>query len=191
MKSFGLEKRDLLQKNVTAVKTIQETVQNQFTSALDRYMAVVSVDGNSDLAKQYRKLEKQYNKCDDEVSKLENKVNDFEHLSHDLIKEWKKELKQYSDKEMRKASSKKMKETDARLDKLLASMNQSVAATKPVLKQLHDHVLFLKHNLNSQAIAGLQQESEQIKVDADKVIATMQASITESQNFIDEMGLIK
>ncbi len=92
---------------------------------------------------------------------------------------------------MKKSSARKMKETDAKLDKLLASMNQSLATTKPVLKQLHDQVLFLKHNLNSRAIAGLQQESAQIKTEVNKVIATMQSSIAESQTFIDGMGLME
>ena len=191
MGKFGIEKRDLLQSNVVAVKAIQEAVQGQFTSALDRYMAVVDVNGSTKLEKQYKKLDKEYNQCAKTVNKLDNKVKDFERLSRDLMKEWKKELKQYSNKEMKKSSAAKMNNTGKKLDALLVSMNQSLATTKPVLKQLHDQVLFLKHNLNSQAIAGLQQESAKIKAEVDKVVANMNASIAESQKFINDMGLME
>ena len=191
MGKFGVEKRDLLKNNVTDVKSIQEAVQGQFTSALDRYLAVVGGAGSTDLAKQYNKLDKQYKQCVKTVAKLDNKVNDFERLSRDLMKEWKKELKQYSNKEMKKSSAANMKSTDVKLNTLLRSMEQSLATTRPVLQQLSDQVLFLKHNLNSQAISGLQQESAKIKVEVDKVVANMNASIAESQKFIDDMGLME
>ena len=189
METFGVEKRDMLQNHVQAIRDIQEKVQNHFSSALDYYLAVVSIKGG-ELEKKYRKLNKEYDLSEKEVERLEDKVERFNKVSKDLMKEWKKELKQYSNKDLRDASARKRKETGAKLDKLLAGMNQSLAATKPVLTQLHDQVLFLKHNLNSQAISGLQQESERIKSDVQKVITSMQASIQESQAFIDEMGLL-
>ena len=55
---------------------------------------------------------------------------------------------------------------------------------EPVLTSFRDHVLYLKHNLNAQAIASLQGELGGIEVDVSRLIADMERSIAEAQNFI-------
>ena len=54
----------------------------------------------------------------------------------------------------------------------------------PVLEAFEDQVLFLKHNLNAQAIGSLQDELGQIRQDVDSLINEMEASIAESEAFI-------
>ncbi|HEX9831034.1 MAG TPA: DUF2959 family protein, partial [Thermodesulfobacteriota bacterium] len=58
----------------------------------------------------------------------------------------------------------------------------------PVLSVFRDQVLFLKHNLNAQAIASLQDELVSIETDVDSLIREMEASIREADAFIKEMG---
>jgi hypothetical protein len=45
-------------------------------------------------------------------------------------------------------------------------------------------VLFLKHNLNASAIGSLQGEATQIESQINELLKRMNASITESDNFI-------
>jgi len=54
----------------------------------------------------------------------------------------------------------------------------------PVLEAFEDQVLFLKHNLNAQAIGALENELGQIRQDVDSLIRDMEASISESEAFI-------
>jgi hypothetical protein len=58
----------------------------------------------------------------------------------------------------------------------------------PVLSAMKDQVLFLKHNLNAQAVASIQGTAEGIRRDIESLIKEMQASIDEANAFIDEMG---
>lgn len=60
---------------------------------------------------------------------------------------------------------------------------------QPVLTAFNDHVLFLKHNLNAQAIASLKGELGSIESNVSKLIKEMEASISQSQRFIKEMQL--
>jgi hypothetical protein len=48
--------------------------------------------------------------------------------------------------------------------------------------------LFLKHNLNAQAIAALQHECTLIAVDISQLIAVMEKTIQEANQFVGALG---
>ncbi len=55
---------------------------------------------------------------------------------------------------------------------------------EPVLKQFQDQVLFLKHNLNAQAIASLKGEAGLIQNEITRLIEEMNVSIRQADEFI-------
>jgi hypothetical protein len=57
----------------------------------------------------------------------------------------------------------------------------------PVLVKFRDHVLYLKHNLNAQAIASLKGEAISIQNDISRLIEDMNASIQQADSFIKQM----
>ena len=59
--------------------------------------------------------------------------------------------------------------------------------TKPVLGALKDQVLFVKHNLNMQAIGSIKQEATLIEQDVSALIKEMEASISEAESFINSI----
>jgi hypothetical protein len=56
-----------------------------------------------------------------------------------------------------------------------------------VLGAFHDQVLFLKHNLNAAAISSLHETAAGIDTDVQQLVSDMEASINESNSFIDNM----
>jgi hypothetical protein len=56
----------------------------------------------------------------------------------------------------------------------------------PVLENLNDYVLYLKHNLNAQAIGSLRGEVASIETDVDKLVSDIQVSISEADAFLKE-----
>jgi hypothetical protein len=54
----------------------------------------------------------------------------------------------------------------------------------PVLTQFKDYVLYLKHNLNAQAIASLKGEATNIQAEISKLIAQMNQSIAKADEFV-------
>ena len=57
----------------------------------------------------------------------------------------------------------------------------------PVLGTFRDYVLYLKHNLNAQAIASLQGELSGVEADVSTLIEEMEASIDEARAFVASM----
>ena len=56
----------------------------------------------------------------------------------------------------------------------------------PVLTNLHDYVLYLKHNLNAQAIGALKGEVSGIQTDVDRLMLDIRKSIDAADTFLAE-----
>jgi hypothetical protein len=66
-------------------------------------------------------------------------------------------------------------------------MKTASSKMDPVLRGFNDRVLFLKHNLNAQAIASLSGDVRMIEGDVARLISEMNASIAEADAFIGQM----
>ena len=187
METFGIHKRDILVDRVESGKKAQELAAKQFKTALERFGDVVGYDGGA-LESKYKKLSKELERSEARAKEVRERVASIETVSKDLFKEWGKELKQYSDAGLRKASEQQLRETKVQAERLIRSMQASTAQMDPVLTVFRDQVLFLKHNLNSQAIAGIRDEAAKVEMRVESLIRDMEASIAEAEAFIKQMG---
>ena len=70
---------------------------------------------------------------------------------------------------------------------MVSTMRRSEESMQPVLRSFRDNVLFLKHNLNAQAIGSLRGEFASLQDDISRLITEMNRSIAESNAFIAEL----
>jgi hypothetical protein len=111
-----------------------------------------------------------------------------ESVAQALFKEWESELEQYTRDDLRRSSEEKLEQTRRRYSKLIGAMKRAETKIEPVLSAFRDQVLFLKHNLNAQAIASLHDELISVETDITSLIKEMEASIAEADSFISAMG---
>jgi hypothetical protein len=67
-------------------------------------------------------------------------------------------------------------------------MERAQRRIEPVLKPLRDRVLFLKHNLNAQAIGALDAELSTVRTNVDALVADLDAAISEADQFVASMA---
>ena len=187
MEKVGVHKRDILIDRVEKARDSQAEAQEQFKSALDQFNSVVQLK-NTDLKDAYERLAAEYQDCEKAAAKVSERINKVEDVSEALFDEWERELDLYENKELRRASKKQLRITRARYEKMLRSMRTAEASMTPVLKTFRDNVLFLKHNLNAQAIGSLQAEFASLEKDIDALISKMNEAIGQSNAFIEQMG---
>ena len=72
-------------------------------------------------------------------------------------------------------------------ERLISAMRRSEDKMQPVLAALKDNVLYLKHNLNAQAVASLKTEFSRIEQDIDVLIEEMRKAIASSDEFIESL----
>lgn len=187
MEKFGYEKRDILVDNVQDARKAQEAAKKQFESALEQFIAVTNFEGG-DLEKQYRKLKDEYDDSEARAKDVHKRIADVEQVAGDLFKEWEKELGQYKSAEMRRTSQRQLQDTKSRYQQLIGSMKRAERKLDPVLGAFRDRVLFLKHNLNARAIASLRTQRAAVEADISALIADMNKSIAEADQFIKSMS---
>jgi hypothetical protein len=186
MEAFGKHKRDLLVSRVADARDAQTEAKEQFASALERFNAVVNQDGGK-LQDKYDTLQADLDRSESKAAAVHKRIADVEDVAGDLFDEWKAELKKYSNDSLRRASEKKLEETRGRYELLIAAMKQAEARIEPVLVVFRDRVLFLKHNLNAQAVASLKGELANVEADVSGLITAMETSIAEANAFLAKM----
>lgn len=182
----GVEKRDILVDRVENAKESQEDAQEQFSSALEAFGAVVAFDGG-ELEDVYDTLNGQY---EDSVMAAENvtaRINKVESVAEALFDEWSEELEKYQNASLKRDSAAKLRDTQRRYASLMKAMRKAESKMPPVLSALQDNVLYLKHNLNASAIGALQGELSNIESNVSQLIVQMNSAIAESDAFIASM----
>lgn len=184
---LGYAKREQLVDKVEAARDGQEAAKKQFESALAEFIAVTGAKGG-DLEGRYDRLRRQQERSAAEAEKVRGRVAEVDRVAQALFGEWERELGQYDNASMRRASERQLGETRGRYDRLIGAMRAAEGKMTPVLAAFKDQVLFLKHNLNARAIASLQESVAEVQADVARLVAEMQASIDEANAFIEQMG---
>jgi hypothetical protein len=183
---FGVYKRDLLKKKVIAARNEEKEAGDQFKDALTKLRELYGSSG-SNLEKTYDKLKSEYDESTAKADAVRKRVRDMEVVAADLFNEWEAEIKQYSSESMRSTSREQLRQTKSRYEEMHTAVKRAEQSMDPVLTQFRDHVLFLKHNLNAQAIASLKDKAVSIEGDIARLIEDMNRSIQTADNFIKEM----
>ena len=183
MAKFGYEKRDLLKKAVLAARDDQQDAAKEFKDALTRIKEMYAFDGG-DLERNYAKLKSQAADCDSQAATVRKRVKDMDQVANDLFAEWEKEIGQFTNPAYASDSRRQLAETRGKYAQLASSLRSAEATMGPVLKQLQEQVLYLKHNLNAAAIGSLRGEATSIQTDIGRLLAQMNTAIAQADEFI-------
>jgi hypothetical protein len=135
----------------------------------------------------YETLGKALGRSEDRTKDIHDRVEAVRKVSKDLFKEWDRELGRYTDRRLRDASERELKETRRRVKGVIAAMERAEKRINPVLQPLRDRVLFLKHNLNAEALGALGKELTSVQANVDVLVSDMQQSVAEADAFIAAM----
>ncbi len=185
---FGYAKRERLVDNVKAAREEQVQAKKQFATALDQFESVVNFDGG-DLEPMYNKLNKQYEGCESQAEAVRGKIKSVKNVAQALFSEWQEEIKQIKDDPGLQSSSRKLlDQTRSSYDELIVRMDAAASSMDPVLVRFKNRVLFIKHNLNAQAISSLKGTEMELGQDIQNLVRDMEASIAEADKFIAKIG---
>jgi hypothetical protein len=180
---MGKEKRHLLRDNVKKASEAQKEASEQFKDVLTQMKEMYVFDGG-DLEKFYEKLKADFEESEDRANDVHERVASVERIASDLFKEWSGEIKQIKTAKLRSQSTQSLKDTKRRYARLEKAMKKAESRMDPVLDQLRDNVLYLKHNLNAQAVGALRKEAEKIEIEVEALIGDMRNSIKEAETFL-------
>ncbi len=187
MEKMGYHKRDLMVSDVEKARDAQQEAKEQFKSALDRFTTVLNIKGG-ELQDKYDTLNAEYERSEAKAQAVRDRIASVEDVSQALFTEWEAELKEYSSASLRRSSQTKLTQTRTQYVKLIKAMKRAESKMPPVLGKFKDQVLFLKHNLNAQAIASLKSELGSVESNIKILIKEMETSIKQADTFISSMN---
>jgi len=182
----GIYKRDLLKKRVIEARDDQKAAQQQFKDALTRLKEITKFDGG-EAERAYRDLKSEYEDCVKRADTVRGRIRAVESVSSDLFAEWDKENSEISTPSLRDASRQQLAVTKRRYEELHTALVNAEQTMSPVLRQFNDYVLYLKHNLNAQAIASLNGEATSIQTEISRLIEQMNKAIARADEFVKNM----
>ncbi len=184
--SIGEHKREIVVQQVgSACKSLQET-KEEFEDTLERFKSLIIVN-ESTLEHKYHLLNRQYQFCCSRSEAVSNRIKAIQEVSEALFVEWENELAEYSNRTLRNSSKQQLKAAKQNYARLIKAMQKAEGKMHPVLAAFKDQVLYLKHNLNSRAIAALQHEFIEMSVDISQLIFAMEQTIEEANQFFSTL----
>ena len=184
--SMGKEKRDLLRSSVEKARDEQSEASDEFKDALTKLKELYNVEPG-ELDQKYRRFNQTYERCRNRSENLTTRIEKVQTVASDLFNEWEKEIEQISSPSLRASSRSKLNSTQSRYKVLFNALQQSEKKMQPVLGRMNDQVLYLKHNLNAQAVGALETEFSSIESDILSLINDMSDSIAEADSFISTL----
>ena len=183
--SLGKEKRHLLRDEVENAREDQAQASEEFKDALTRIKELTGFDGGN-LENIYLQLKDDYEDCEQRAAVIDERIGNVEQIAADLFAEWEAEIDQMSNPSFRSSSRQSLARTRSRYQALHRAMVQARGRMNPVLSRLNDYVLYLKHNLNAQAVGALGAEMGRIEADVDVLIRDIERSIQAADTFLKD-----
>ena len=180
---LGNLKNDILVDRVEDAMDAQEEAKEEFKDALEQFESVVSVP-ESELKSVYNRLNDAFVDAQDKAQEVSGRIEKVEDVAEDLFDEWQAELEMITSVSLRTKSASALRASRRDFVALIKAMKRAESRMEPVLTSFRDHVLFLKHNLNAQAISSLRGELVGIESDVGRLIQEMERSIAEARSFL-------
>jgi len=181
--AFGQHKRDLLRSNVIKGRDQQVAVQEELRDALE---VLRTEYGHNDtkLSVRYDKVQAAYDDASSEAESLNKRIKKMNSIAEDLFEEWQGEADGMGNARLKSLSLSKLSDMKRRYGKLRSSLSDSQNKMMPVLKEFEDHVLYMKHSLNSEALGTLANEARNIEADIQKLVSRMDGAIQDTDSFL-------
>lgn len=183
---LGYPKRDILVSRVEDARDAQTEAKEQFQDALTQFLALTQVSPG-EIKTVYDRLNAELKRCESRASTVRSRIKGVENVSEALFREWASEAAMINDPADRGESERLLRETRARAEGLVRTMNTAADRMDPILVKFRDKVLLLKANLNAQAVAGLSGTARSLEDDVSRLVADMEKSIREAESFLAGM----
>ena len=183
MERLGKHKRHIMIDRVKATREAQADAKGQFLAALEQVTGIVAAP-EAEMEKRHGHLDAALGRCESKAGALRGRISSLEDVARALFREWRSEIEDFNSDALRAASQQKYDMTLAKYSELVEAMEEAESKLEPALIPLRDQVLFMKHNLNAKAFAGLNEEQANIQTRVDLLAGALEAAISAADKFL-------
>jgi uncharacterized protein with GYD domain len=168
----GVKQVEQLIKHANAtVKSIDAT-KAQLLKAMNAYNLVMAPE-TADRKSAYSKLQKAMNAAEKSRADISRHADAMNAEADALFQNWNASMAAISDAALRAKSEKRLGETRVRYADIQAQSLKAGGLYEAFMRTLHDHMIFLGHDLNGSAVASLKEESAKLNTLATELFAAI------------------
>jgi ElaB/YqjD/DUF883 family membrane-anchored ribosome-binding protein len=176
----------LVKASGNTVKAIAETKQ-QLQKTMDVYNSLMA-DGAQDLPKLYKDLQKQMEDTQKRREKIKQEAATMSTEAEALFTSWSASAAAIENPDLRKKSEDRLAKTKASYEQIGKAGDKASDLYDPFMKALQDQVTYLGHDLNADALASLKPEAQKINQEADKLMKSIDDTITTANTNIGALN---
>jgi hypothetical protein len=183
---LGNEKRDILVDRIKKGRQEQENAKKQYQSTLEAFQAATGFEGGK-TEETYKKLKREYDEAAERTRKVSDRIKSIEQVSGDMFIEWENDIAGMHNGDLKNKSAVLLRSARRRYAELIRKMKAVEAKARPVLQSFEDQVLFIKHNLNAEAISSLKTTVIKMDAEVQTLVRDIEAATREADAFIVSM----
>lgn len=179
---IGVQKRDLLKRDIARTREDQKEAGESLENALEKLRRLYAVP-ESQLSGQYRELKNAFDRAESKTKDVRSSHEKMQTVARDLFREWENEISEIQTPELKSKSRAKLEASKTKFAELDRSLDAAESKIDPVLIKLKDHVLYLKHNLNAESLASLKTERDRIGREIDGLLRDLKNAVARAESF--------
>jgi uncharacterized protein YhaN len=161
----------LIKKATATVKSIDAT-KAQIVKAMDAYGLVMAPE-TMNRKSAYAKLQKAMDGIEKNRAEIAKRADEMNAEADALFQSWSVSMAGISDPGLRAKSEKRLVDTRVRYADIEAQSRTASGLYTTFMRTLHDHVIFLGHDLNDSAVASLKQEAATLDAKAKELFVAI------------------
>jgi hypothetical protein len=154
-------------------------------AAIQKLQAVTAPEFQGDAVLAHKELENTLDDSDDQAKALRKSIDKMRAAAEPVFEQWTKDLEAYSNPEMRARSQQRLAAARERYDSVVAAVEPVLVEYETVNQTLHDHLLFLSHDMNPAAVATIQDDVRSVAKQAAGLDGSFQTAKAAARAYVD------
>jgi hypothetical protein len=186
MSRFGVDKRDILVDRTEMAGESMSELQARIVEMARAYRDTLEIE-SGELRELHEQFSDSYDRAEDAAEDFHERIDDIQSVAETLFEEWKDENELIMDVELRKESNANYETAQTSYAKLVRTLRNVQTALDPLLTRYHDHVVFMKLNMNRTALAPLVKNQEALFAETSGLGKLLGSAIVETRNFAERI----
>ncbi len=175
---------DLVEAAERVAGEIDESKQSML-SAVQALQKVTAPDFQGDAVKAHEELEDAIEGSEDQANDFRRSIEKMQAAAEPVFDQWTKDLEAYSNPEMRQRSQARLSAARERYDAVVAAVEPVLVEYEAINANLRDHILFLSHDLNAEAVATIQEDVKKVSKEASDLDGSFNSAKAATRSYVE------
>ena len=170
---------------VEKVNSELDVSKQSMLAAVQALQKVTAPDFQGDAVTAHEELVTVIEASEDQADDLRKSIERMQAEAEPVFDQWTKDLEAYSNPEMRQRSQARLAASRERYDAVVAAVTPVLVEYEAINETLRDHLLFLSHDLNREAVATIQEDVKKVSKEASDLDGAFNAGRAAARAYVD------